>query len=69
MLGALLLVLLSTSDVQAQFNQGSNINYLDFQSKPYYFGITLGYNQSNFRIYHSKDFIRNDSFAAVESIN
>jgi hypothetical protein len=69
MLGALLLVLLSTSDVQAQFNQGSNINYLDFQSKPYYFGITLGYNQSNFRIYHSKNFIRNDSFATVESIN
>jgi hypothetical protein len=47
----------------AQFNQGSNLNYNDFQSKPYYFGITLGYNQSDFRIYHSKNFIRNDSFA------
>jgi hypothetical protein len=52
----------------AQFNQGSNVNYLDFQSKPYYFGITPGYNQSDFRIYFSKDFIRNDSFARVESI-
>jgi hypothetical protein len=52
----------------AQFNQGSNINYLDFQSKPYYFGITLGMNSSNYRIYHSKNFIRNDSFAIAESV-
>ncbi|MCB0575348.1 MAG: PorT family protein [Saprospiraceae bacterium] len=56
------------SAVQAQFNQGQNLNYRDFQSKNYYFGITLGYNQSDFRIYHSKDFIRNDSFARAESI-
>ena len=52
----------------AQFNQGANLNYQDFQSKPYYFGITLGYNQSDFRIYRSKDFIRNDSFAHIESV-
>jgi Outer membrane protein beta-barrel domain len=52
----------------AQFNQGSNINYMDFQRKPYYFGITLGYNQSDFRVYHSKEFIRNDSFARAESV-
>jgi hypothetical protein len=66
--GALLVVLMSASNVTAQFSHGSNLNYLDFQSKAYYFGITLGYNQSNFRIYHSKNFIRNDSFATVESI-
>jgi hypothetical protein len=53
---------------QAQFNQGNNLNYLDFQSKAYYFGITLGYNQSNFRIYPSREFIRSDSFARVESV-
>jgi hypothetical protein len=53
---------------QAQFNQGSNVNYHDFQGKQYYFGITLGYNQSDFKIFHSKNFIRNDSFARVESI-
>ncbi|MEY3195548.1 MAG: hypothetical protein RIQ78_1645 [Bacteroidota bacterium] len=51
----------------AQHNQG-NLNYFDFQQKPYYFGITLGYNSSNYRIYHSKDFIRNDSFARAESV-
>jgi len=52
----------------AQFNQGSNINYRDFQQKPYYFGITLGVNRSDFRIYHSKDFIQSDSFARAESV-
>jgi opacity protein-like surface antigen len=53
---------------QAQFDQGSNINYHDFQAKPYYFGITLGYNQSDYKIFHSKNFIRNDSFAQVRSV-
>lgn len=48
--------------------QGGNYNYMDFQSKPYYFGITLGSNHSNYRIFHSKDFIRSDSFARVESV-
>lgn len=52
----------------AQLNQGKNLNYLDFQQKPYYFGITLGYNSSNYRIFHSKNFIRNDSFARAESV-
>jgi hypothetical protein len=52
----------------AQFDQGKNLNYRDFQGKPYYFGITLGYNQSDFRILHSKDFVRNDSFARAESV-
>lgn len=52
----------------AQFNQGKNLNYLDFQQKNYYFGITLGYNASDYRIYHSKDFIRNDSFSSAESV-
>jgi hypothetical protein len=52
----------------AQYGQGSNVNYLDFQRKPYYFGITLGFNQSDFRIYHSKNFLRNDTFARAESV-
>lgn len=52
----------------AQIGQGSNLNYRDFQQKPYYFGITLGINNSNYRIYHSKNFIRNDSFARAESV-
>ena len=51
----------------AQSHKG-NYNFLDFQQKPYYFGITLGYNSSNFRIFHSKEFILNDSISSAESV-
>jgi Outer membrane protein beta-barrel domain len=64
---ALLLTQLLSTDVTAQFRQG-NFNYLDFQAKQYYFGITLGYNRGDYRIFHSKEFIRNDSFARAESV-
>ncbi len=62
-----LLALLSFSAVQAQYRQG-NFNFLDFQAKQYYFGITLGYNQGDYRIYNSKNFIGNDSFARIQSV-
>ena len=45
-----------------------NYNFLDFQQKPYYFGITLGLNSSHFKIQRSSDFILNDSIAVVESL-
>jgi Outer membrane protein beta-barrel domain len=45
-----------------------NYNFLDFQSRPYYFGITLGYNQSDYRVFRGKGFILNDSVAGVESL-
>ncbi len=45
-----------------------NYNFLDFNQKPYYFGITLGYNSSNFKVFQSKDFILNDSIRTVESV-
>jgi hypothetical protein len=45
-----------------------NYNFLDFQAKPYYFGITLGYNSSNFRIFHSSRFILNDSISSAQSV-
>lgn len=64
----LLLLCLLPLSTFAQFSQGKNLNYLDFQQKNYYFGITLGYNSSDYRIYHSKDFIRNDSFSRAESV-
>ncbi len=62
------LLLFAQTDLLAQHNQG-NINYLDFQQKPYYFGITLGFNQSDFRVYHSKEFILNDSFTRAQGVN
>ena len=54
--------------LQAQITKG-NYNYLDFNQKPYYFGITLGFNGSDFRIQHAESFIRNDSFARAEGVN
>jgi len=46
----------------------SNYNFMDFNQKPYYFGITLAYNTSNFKVFQSKDFVLNDSIRKVESI-
>ena len=61
-------ILLSLSiSTFAQSHKG-NYNFMDFQQKPYYFGITLGYNSSNFRIFHSKEFILNDSISSAESV-
>lgn len=60
--------LLPSNRLSAQRAQGHNFNYKDFQAKSYYFGITLGMNQSDFRIFHSKDFIRNDSFSQAQSV-
>lgn len=60
--------LFSAATVSAQRADGHNFNYKDFQAKSYYFGITLGLNQSDFRIYHSQDFIRNDSFSLAQSV-
>lgn len=43
-------------------------NFLDFEKKPYYFGITLGMNSSDYRIQHSNEFILNDSLNVAESL-
>ncbi|MEM9918045.1 MAG: porin family protein [Bacteroidota bacterium] len=52
----------------AQSSRG-NYNFLDFQSKPYYFGITLGYNTSDYKVFHSKRFILNDSISTAQSLS
>lgn len=44
-----------------------NYNYFDFQKKPFYFGITLGINNSGYRVLHSKNFIGNDSINIAEA--
>ena len=51
----------------AQQNKG-NHHFRDFQNKAYYFGLTFGYNSSNFQIAYSKNAILNDSFRIVEGI-
>lgn len=60
-------LLLAANSLFGQTTKG-NYNYLDFNQKPYYFGITLGLNRADYRVFHSKDFIRNDSFSRVESV-
>ncbi len=42
-------------------------NYDAFSGKNYYFGITLGYNNSNYRIVYDKSFILNDTVWRLES--
>ncbi len=59
--------LLASSPADAQKVRGS-YNFLDFQSKPYYFGITLGYNNSDYNIFYSRRFILNDSIGTAESV-
>ena len=63
------LLLLLTNLAEAQkFSGKGNYNFFDFQQKPYYFGITLGYNNSSFTPFRSKDFLQSDSIRVVESI-
>ena len=62
----LLLFCLGTSvDSQAQIK--GTYNYLDFANKPYYFGISLAYNTSQYKILRGSDFILNDSVRSVVS--
>jgi len=55
--------------LNAQVNNGGNYNYFDFQQKPYYFGITLGYNTSSFKPFRSSNFLESDSIRIIESVN
>ncbi len=64
-----LLFLMSGQDILAQKNARGNYNFLDFQQKPYYFGITLAYNTSRFRVFHSDDFILNDSISTAQAVS
>jgi hypothetical protein len=63
-----LLLLMSPFILRGQTAGRGNYNYLDFQGRPYYFGITLGYNESNYRVFRGQNFILNDSVAGVESL-
>ena len=63
----LLLIFAFSQSIDAQRAKG-NYNFLDFQQKPYYFGITLAYNSSDFRIFRSERFILNDSISSAQSV-
>ena len=59
------LIICYLSSTHAQLNNKS-YNYLDFQKKPYYFGITFGFNNSGYRINHSPTFINNEQIYIAE---
>lgn len=62
-----ILISFFATDVYGQTSRG-NYNFLDFNQKPYYFGITLGYNSSNFKVFQSKEFVLNDSIESITSV-
>jgi len=62
----LLLVVCAALQVNAQASKG--YNFLSFEQKPYYFGITLGSNNSTFRVFKSDNFILNDSIRIIEDV-
>jgi hypothetical protein len=68
----LVIALLSIFSVEtkAQAVGRGNYNFLDFNKRNYYFGITLAYNKSDYRIFRSKNFLPaiNDSIAGIEGI-
>lgn len=66
-IGFVIVMCLFSLVLNGQFDRKQNRNFLDFQQKPYYFGITLGLNNSSFKINPSSDFINNDSIRIVES--
>ena len=59
-----------STSIQAQVVGKGNYNFLDFNKRNYYFGITLAYNRSDYRIFRSKNFLPtvNDSIASIEGI-
>lgn len=60
------IVIFSLADnVSAQINR-HNYNYLDYQHKDYYFGISLGMNSSKHQVFHSTEFIDNQNFLSAQ---
>ena len=56
--------------VQISFAQlRESLNLPNHDDKPYYFGIVLGYNVSNYNISHSPYFLQQDSISSIESVN
>lgn len=49
------------------FNVTAQRNVLEHYNRKIYFGITLGYNMTNYKVVHSQDFTYNDSILEVNS--
>jgi Outer membrane protein beta-barrel domain len=69
-LSSFLVVLISIifgSSLAAQRTDKFSKNYLEYANRQYYFGITLGYNMSNFNIVRGNKFSVGDSLVYVSS--
>jgi len=65
----ILVLLLGCIAFQANAQKAKgNYNFLSFEQKPYYFGITLASNNSTFNIFKSDNFILNDSIRLIEDV-
>lgn len=62
--------ILFTFSILSLYGQGrmNNINYDGLKKKNHYFGLTLGYNYSSFKIEHSKRLIDNSTYKINEGI-
>ena len=51
--------------------QGSSAsyNYLNFKKKSHYFGLSIGYNSTGFKIEHSRRFINNNNYKWNEGVS
>jgi hypothetical protein len=47
----------------------TSYNYLNFKKKSHYFGLSIGYNTSGFKIEHSKRFINNTTYRWNEGVS
>ena len=63
----LLLSVQNDAEAQRGRNRGP-FNYTHFSKKNFYFGITLGYNQSFYHITRDESFILNDSVQVLQSM-
>lgn len=63
----LVLVLLLPGKATAQYNTMEND--MRFQKRHIKFGISMGFNLSNFRVFRSNEFIQNDTLFAINAEN
>lgn len=67
-ISVLLLVVFAMSGLNGQADKTS-YNYSTFKNKRFYFGLTLGYRNTNYQLRKSDKFILDDSIAVAESIS
>ena len=67
----IVLCILSSAITVGLFAQdpGKSYNYNSFKNKTHYFGLTIGYNQSGFKIEHSRRFLENPNYRWNEGIS